>query len=301
MKESFHFKLHSVEMFMQTMIRSSFILLILLSCSLTLTNSLISTRTKVQPRVKPVHENFFLDFAGDPAEATPRELYGEVAYKSFVAKNNPDGLLVAQYDILTRIRQTKVLSALAESGLLQALEAKGLTLSRIEKLLPLVDELNLLPLALKNKDLVISLAPLLIEPAPLLLPIVSKIVTTPASNFLLPGFGLSSFGVFETVEGNLIGIVAILLGLPAVVVGSALNLLNFESLAASAPSANSVISKTPAPSINRPTTTKQSSAAVASVSSSKQPVQFVSSTPKVTSVRVAPATATKKRKVVKIN
>jgi hypothetical protein len=43
---------------------------------------------------------------------------------------------------------------------LEALEAKGLTLSEVEKLLPLADELNLLPLAVANKDLLLSLAPL---------------------------------------------------------------------------------------------------------------------------------------------
>jgi len=43
------------------------------------------------PRVKPVNENFFLDIAEDPSENTPKEIFGEVAYKSFVESYNSKG------------------------------------------------------------------------------------------------------------------------------------------------------------------------------------------------------------------
>ena len=47
------------------------------------------------------------------------------------------------------------------------LTEKGLTLSQIEKILPLVDKLGVLPIAIKNKWLFLNLLlPLLVEPAP---------------------------------------------------------------------------------------------------------------------------------------
>jgi len=275
----------------------------------------------LQPRVKPVHENFFLDIAGDPKASTPAELYGEVAYKSFVAKNNPDGLLVAEYKIIDRARQLKLLSLVAESGLIEALEAKGLTLSRLEKLLPLADQLNLLPLALKNKDLVLSLAPLIIEPAPVLLPLVTKLLKVSPSTFLFPGLALSAFGAFETFEGNLVGILAILLGLPAIAIGSVLNALDFGAIAASAPSASSVLSKAPSAPVpasassTRPVVVaakKTAAPAVAApakvsvpvvVAAKKEVVSKPAAAPKVAAPKVvqpAAGSTTRKRAVVKV-
>jgi hypothetical protein len=256
------------------------------------------TRTKVsfQPRLKPVHENFGLDIAADPSEVTPRALLGEVAYKTFVEKNNPDGLIVKKYDIITRTRELKLLTLLADSGLIEALEAKGLTLSTIEKLLPLADQLNLLPLLVKNKDLVLALAPLIIEPAPLLLPIATKLVRTSPSTFLFPGLALEGFGLFETIEGNaLLGILAILTGLPAVAIGAVLNLLNFESLASSAPSpaavlASATIDRSSSNSSNRPIAQKKKTASTP--------------TPTTPVVKVAASNVsgtTRRRAVVKVN
>lgn len=43
------------------------------------------------PRVKPVNENFFLSIGEDPVENTPKEIFGEVAYKSFVESYDSKG------------------------------------------------------------------------------------------------------------------------------------------------------------------------------------------------------------------
>lgn len=118
----------------------------------------------------------------------------------------------------------KLLTVTAESGLLEALEAKGLTLSQVEKLLPLADDLGLLPLAYKNKDLLLGAAPLLLEPAPLLLPILASIVRTPASTFSGLGFALLAAGGYEIVDSNgILGALLVLLSGPAVLLGSALS------------------------------------------------------------------------------
>lgn len=117
----------------------------------------------------------------------------------------------------------KLLSVTADSGLLQALEAKGVTLSQLEKLLPVVDNLGLLPLVSQKKDLLLSLAPLLIEPAPLLLPLVASILTTPSTNFLVPGYALLAGSAYELFEQNvLLAVPLILLGFPLAAIGTVL-------------------------------------------------------------------------------
>jgi hypothetical protein len=191
-------------------------------------DAFVSSRlsAKPSPRVAPVNENFFLDIAEDPAINTPKQIFGEAAYKSFVESYDPEALLIGgpKYNIVQRVRQLKLLTVTAESGLLEALEAKGLTLSQVEKLLPVVDSLGLLPFLSKNKELLLSVAPLLIEPAPALLPILVSVLKTPASTFSTTGFALLAAGAYETVSNTaLFGAPLVLLGLPLVVLGSVLS------------------------------------------------------------------------------
>ena len=98
-----------------------------------------------------------------------------------------------------------------------------MTLSQLEKLLPVVDNLGLLPLVAKNKELLLGLAPLIIEPAPLLLPLVVSILKTPASNFLFPGYALLAGSAYELINQNvLLAVPLILLGLPLSALGTIL-------------------------------------------------------------------------------
>ena len=150
----------------------------------------------------------------------------QVNYKNFVAEVEPNGLLVrsGNYNIIERVRALKLLKLTAESGLLQALEKKGLTLSQVEKLLPLADDLGALSLALKNKELLLTVAPLVIEPAPALLPLVVKVLNTPTSTFSTLGYALVAAGAFEVVDSNgLLGVLLALLGAPAIVLSSVLS------------------------------------------------------------------------------
>ncbi|KAJ1416763.1 hypothetical protein B484DRAFT_454209 [Ochromonadaceae sp. CCMP2298] len=173
------------------------------------------------PRVKPVHENFFFDFAEDPAINTPAEIFGEVKYQNLARQVSPKSLLVAEYDIIERLRELKLLSLTADSGLLEALEAKGITLSQVEKLLPIVDDLNLLPLLVQNKGLVLSLAPLLIEPAPLLLPLVVSALKTDAGVFSAAGIAFLGAGGYEVYSDHgLLALPLVLLGLPLAALGA---------------------------------------------------------------------------------
>jgi len=176
--------------------------------------------------VKPVYENFGLTIAEDPAENTPKEIFGEAAYKSFVQSYNPEGLIVGgpKYNIIERLRQLKLLTVTAESGLLEALEEKGVTLSALEKLLPLADDLNLLPLLVSNRDLALNtLAPLAIEPASALLPLVVSILKTPPTTFLAAGLVLAGAGAYEVLDGVTLAAPLVLLGLPLIALGGVLS------------------------------------------------------------------------------
>lgn len=186
-------------------------------------SSFVRIKNVQAPRVKPVHENFFLDIAEDPEKNTPRQIFGEVTYKNFVGSYNPDALLLGNYDVVSRVRVLKLLSLTADAGLLEALESKGLTLSKVEKLLPLIDRYNLLPIILKNKELALTLAPLLIEPAPVLLPVAVSLLKTPPTTFTLPGATLVAFGAYEFLDNSLFGFLIALLGTPLLALGTILS------------------------------------------------------------------------------
>jgi len=237
------------------------------------TNAFTSPRMNARlPRVKPVNENFGLKIAEDPVANTDKTILGEVAYKSFVESYDPKALLIGKYDILERIRELKLLSLTVDSGLLDALADRGLTLSQVEKLLPLVDDLGLLPLLVKNKELVLSLAPLLIEPAPVLLPVVKSVISTPPSTFLYTGLTITTLGGYEAITDNIfLGAPLALLGLPLAVLGVVLS----GSISLPLPKASSV----------------------ASAGTSKSDVDYSRTAPRVSSKK-APSGP---RKMVKIN
>ena len=203
---------------------------------------------------KPLQESFGLQIAtlNDPTKVTPPLLFGETSVKGFVGSYDKNALLLSEksfavtddpknqnsgpYDIIERVRSLQLLSLTADSGLLEALEDKGITLSQIEKILPIVDDLGLLPLVAKNKGLLLSLAPLIIESAPSAIPLIVSVLRTPAVTFQAAGVALAGFGAYETVlDDNLIvGVPTILLGAPLVVLGTVLS-----SLGSSLPSARS--------------------------------------------------------------
>ena len=162
-----------------------------------------------------------------------------------------------------------MLKITAKSGLLEALEKKGLTLSKVEKLLPLADDLGALSLLLKNKELLLSAAPLIIEPAPALIPIAVNVLNTPPSTFSSLGYALLAAGAFEVVEGNgLLGAPLGLLGAPlillSVVLSGGIPLPSARSSSGSASVSSKDTFAPPVQTGNRPAA--KASAAVADVS-----------------------------------
>ena len=110
-------------------------------------------------------------------------------------------------------------------------------MATVEKLLPLAEELGLLSLAANNQQLLVNLAaPLLIEGAPLLLPVVAGALEVGPAAFYLGAAGLigaDAFLLVNDVEIPFVGLSAgvflgaLLIPLAAVlaVVGSALGSL----------------------------------------------------------------------------
>ena len=79
-----------------------------------------------------------------------------------------------QYNVISRVRELDLLQKTIDNGILAKLEANGLDLETVEKLLPLADKLGLLNVAGNNQQLLVNLvAPLLVEGAPFLLPVVA--------------------------------------------------------------------------------------------------------------------------------
>lgn len=163
-------------------------------------------------------ENFGLPFAESQSANTPKEILGEVALKEkFVGTVSKDNLLTADYPVLTRVAEMGLLSKTAEAGILTALTEKGLTLSQLEKLLPVLEEYGLLSFAITNKSILLNLvAPILVEPAPLLLGPLAAALKAPPSLYLgaaaacagLEGYGFytdGSIGVLPVVGAALFG------------------------------------------------------------------------------------------------
>ena len=115
-----------------------------------------------------------------------------------------------QYNVIRRVREMNLLKTTAESGILSKLEAQGVDLVTIEKLLPVIEESGLLSLAGNTQPLLINLlAPLLVEPAPLLIPVVAGALGVGPPAFYLAGAttgGLEAYLVATNAELPLVGL-----------------------------------------------------------------------------------------------
>jgi hypothetical protein len=114
--------------------------------------------------------------------------------------------------VIRRVRELELLQATIDNGVLAKLEKNGLTLEKIEQILPLAEKLGLLGLVANNQQLLVNLvAPIAIEGAPILLPLVAGALEVGPSAFYLGAAG------FAAIESSLIvGEVEVpFIGLPA--------------------------------------------------------------------------------------
>ena len=117
-----------------------------------------------------------------------------------------------QYNVIGRVRELNLLKTTADSGLLSKFEANGVDLATLEKLLPAIESSGLLTLAGSSQQFVINLlAPLLVEPATILIPVLAGALSVgPAAFFgAAAACGLTEvFFVANDVELPLVGLPA---------------------------------------------------------------------------------------------
>jgi len=135
-------------------------------------------------------------------ENTPQLILGEANYKKWVNSVDPNNMLNRQYPVLSRVRELGLLEKTAELGVLSKLEKQGLTLQKAEELLPLLEELGLLSLVANNQQLLINgVAPLAIEGAPLLLPLVAGALDIGPAAFYLGAAGAAGLDAYLFASG----------------------------------------------------------------------------------------------------
>jgi hypothetical protein len=177
-------------------------------------------------RLPIVSETFGFSFAEDAAgvalestetgklllgEKRLKELYVETLIKDGTVERS---LLSEDYPLLTRTAEMGLLTKTAEAGILTALTEKGLTLSQVEKALPIIDDLELIPVLIKNKWLFLNLfAPLLVEPAPLLLGPLAGIIKVGGLPFIAISLALIGSDVYGVANGGDLAVPPILGGL----------------------------------------------------------------------------------------
>eukprot|EP00568_Trieres_chinensis_P006758 CAMPEP_0183296022 /NCGR_PEP_ID=MMETSP0160_2-20130417/3751_1 /TAXON_ID=2839 ORGANISM="Odontella Sinensis, Strain Grunow 1884" /NCGR_SAMPLE_ID=MMETSP0160_2 /ASSEMBLY_ACC=CAM_ASM_000250 /LENGTH=234 /DNA_ID=CAMNT_0025457589 /DNA_START=41 /DNA_END=745 /DNA_ORIENTATION=- len=161
-----------------------------------------------------VKESFGFDFAEDQAENTPDVILGEARYKQWVGTvvDPENSFLNRQYNVVRRVRELDLIGLTAEYGILSKLEKNGLDLATLESLLPQAEKLGLLSLVANNQQLLINLvAPLLVEPAPLLLPAVAGALEAGPGAFYLAAatlLGLDAALIVNNVEIPFVGLSA---------------------------------------------------------------------------------------------
>lgn len=157
-------------------------------------------------------ESFGFDFAEDSYKNTPDQLLGEANYKQWVNKIDANSFLNRQYNVVRRVRELNLLKATADNGILSKLEKNGVDLATVEKLLPVAEELGLLSLAANNQQLLLNgLAPIVVEGAPLLLPLVAGALEVGPPAFFLAAAaagGLDAYLLVNDVEIPFVGLSA---------------------------------------------------------------------------------------------
>jgi len=175
--------------------------------------------TPVAQKNTALKESFGFSFAEDQAENTPTELLGEANYKQYVGEVTENSFLNRQYNVVKRVRELDLLGLTAEYGILSKLEAQGVDLKTLESLLPLAEDLGVLSIVANNQQLLVNgVAPLLVEPAPLLLPVVAGALEKGPSAFYGAAAACAALEAYLVVSGAEVPFV----GLPAGVVAGLL-------------------------------------------------------------------------------
>jgi len=163
-------------------------------------------------------ETFGLGLGEDTYENQPDFLKGEQDYKTWMAETTDNSFVNRQYALLRRVRELDLLGKTVDGEVLSSLEAQGLDLKKLEELLPAIEEAGLLSLVANNQQLLINgVAPLAVEGAPLILPVLAGALDIGAPAFFLAAAacaGAEGTLIANNVEIPFVGLPAsVLLGL----------------------------------------------------------------------------------------
>lgn len=189
-----------------------------ITASVTVAFTPSSSRVQKVSSSTQLYEDFGLGLGEQTYENQPDLLKGEEEYKKYVNKINEQNMLNRKYNVIGRVRELDLIQATIDNGVLSKLEKNGLDLATLEKFLPLLEEYGLLSLAGNNQQLLVNLvAPLLIEGAPFLLPVVAGALEVGPPAFFLGAAGLAGIEAFllaNNVEIPFLGLSAgVFLGL----------------------------------------------------------------------------------------
>jgi len=135
------------------------------------------------------------------------------------------------------VRELGLLEKTAELGILSKLENLGLTLEKAEELLPALEEAGILSLVANNQQLLINgVAPIAIEGAPILLPLVAGALEVGPAAFYLAAASFAGLDYYLFASGaevpflglsagGVAGLLLIPLSVVMAVVGAALGSL----------------------------------------------------------------------------
>merc|ERR1712003_217309 len=115
---------------------------------------------------------------------------------------NEKNMLNRKYNVVQRVRELDLLQKTIDAGILTKLEDNGLDLATVEQLLPIADKLGLLGLAANNQQLLVNgVAPLLVEGAPFILPVLAVALEIGPIAFFGGAAALAGLDAFLVVNG----------------------------------------------------------------------------------------------------
>eukprot|EP00535_Pseudo-nitzschia_heimii_P006052 CAMPEP_0197182778 /NCGR_PEP_ID=MMETSP1423-20130617/6767_1 /TAXON_ID=476441 /ORGANISM="Pseudo-nitzschia heimii, Strain UNC1101" /LENGTH=224 /DNA_ID=CAMNT_0042633259 /DNA_START=87 /DNA_END=761 /DNA_ORIENTATION=- len=160
------------------------------------------SRVQKTPSTTQLYEDFGLGLGEPTYENQPDLLKGEQEYKQYANRINENNMLNRKYNVVQRVRELDLLQKTVDSGILTKLEGQGLDLATVEKLLPLADKTGLLSLAGNNQQLLVNgVAPLLVEGAPLILPVLALAVEIGPIAFFGGAAALAGLDFFLVANG----------------------------------------------------------------------------------------------------
>ena len=150
-------------------------------------------------------ESFGFEFAENPNENSDPRILGEFKYKTkFVKSYKPKALVLTgePYPLFKSTQEKRLLSATADAGLLTQLDDLGFTLSDIEKILPVIDQVGGLGFLGKNLPFLLNIIGYaVVEPGQIAIPTITAALKVPAVAYTAAAAGIVAWDGFQIATG----------------------------------------------------------------------------------------------------